>query len=242
MVPQQNPTALAKGWTPILNYLSQKTGYKFEFQTAKDINSFNKRFKVGTFDIVYMNPLLYAVDKSHAYKVFAKEKDIRLRGIIVVAKTSSYTNIKSLRNTTMAFPDPDAFAATLIPLAHLEKAGITVTLKNVMSHDSVYRAVAKGLYPAGGGVIKTLEKTDPAIQDQLRILWISPPYTPHPIAAHTRVPEEVIKKLFEAMSTMHLDSQGKILLETVKFRGIELAEDHEYDEIRALQKSSVDIQ
>jgi len=241
VVPQQNPTALAKGWTPILNYLSQKTGYKFELQTAKDIISFNKRLKAGAFDIAYMNPLLYAIDESHIYKVFAKEKDNQLKGIIVVAKNSSYTNIKSLRNTTMAFPDPDAFAATLIPLAHLEKAGITVTQKNVMSHDSVYRAVAKGLYPAGGGVIKTLEKTDPAIQDQLRILWISPPYTPHPIAAHARVPEEVIRKLFDAMSTMHLDPRGKTLLEGIKFRGIELAEDHEYDEIRALQKSSVGI-
>ncbi len=234
VVPQQNPTALAKIWAPVLSYLSQKTGYKLEFQTAKDIATFNQRLKVGTFDIAYMNPFLYAVDKSHTYKVFAKEKDTRLRGIIVVAKNSPYTRLASLRNTTMAFPDPDAFAATLLPLAHLEKAGITVTLKNVMSHDSVYRAVAKGLYPAGGGVIKTLEKTDPFIRDQLRILWTSPPYIPHPIAAHTRIPQLVIDKLFAAMATMHLDPQGKILLEELQFKGIELAEDHEYDAIRAL--------
>ena len=238
VVPQQNPTALAKAWTPILNYLSQKTGYKFELRTAKDIINFNKRLKSGAFDIAYMNPLLYITDKSHNYKVFAKEKDTHLQGIIIVAKNSSYTNLESLRNTTMAFPDPDAFAATQLPLAYLEKSGITVTLKNVMSHDSVYRAVAKGLYPAGGGVIKTLESADPAVRDQLRILWTSPPYTPHPIAAHVRVPQKVIKKLFAAMSTMHIDPQGKILLEGIKFKGIESAESHEYDEIRALKNWS----
>ena len=239
IVPQQNPTALAKAWTPVLSYLSQKTGYKFELQTAMDIGSFNKRLKAGAFDIAYINPLLYAVDKSHTYKVFAKEKDTRLKGIIVVAKNSPYNNIESLRNTTMAFPDLDAFAATLLPLAYLEKAGITVTVKNVIFHDSVYRAVAKGLYPAGGGVIKTLEQADPAIQDQLRILWTSPPYTPHPIAAHARVPQEVVKKLLEALSAMHLDPHGKALLEGLKFKGIEPAEDHEYDALRALKNLPV---
>lgn len=238
VVPQQNPTALAKTWAPVLSYLSQKTGYKLEFQTAKDIATFNQRLKAGAFDIAYMNPFLYAVDKSRHYKVFAKEKDTRLRGIIIVAKNSPYSSLASLKNTTMAFPDPDAFAATLLPLAYLEQSGIRVTLKNVMSHDSVYRAVAKGLYPAGGGVVKTLEKTDPLVRDQLRVLWTSPPYTPHPIATHIRTPQPVIDKLFTAMATMHLDPQGKTLLEGLKFKGIESAEDHEYDAIRALSNLS----
>ena len=239
VVPQQNPTALATAWTPVLSYLSQKTGYKFELQTARDVGSFHERLKVGTFDIAYMNPYMYAVDKSHSYKVFAKEQDTRLRGIIIVAKNSPHTSLASLRNTTMAVPDPDAFAATLLPLAYLEQAGITVTLKNVMSHDSVYRAVAKGLYPAGGDTIKMLEQADPAIQDQIRILWTSPPYTPHPIAAHARVPQEVVKKLLGAMSAMHLDPHGKALLEGLKFKGIEPAEDHEYDALRALKNLPV---
>lgn len=238
VVPQQNPTALAKAWAPALSYLSQKTGYKLEFQTAKDITTFNQRLKTGAFDFAYMNPYLYAVDKSRRYKVFAKEKDTRLRGIIIVAKNSPYTSLASLKNTTMAFPDPDAFAATLLPLAYLEQSGIRVTLKNVMSHDSVYRAVAKGLYPAGGGVVKTLEKTDPLVRDQLRVLWTSPPYTPHPIATHIRTPQPVIDKVFAAMATMHLDPQGKILLEGLKFKGIESAEDHEYEAIRALSDLS----
>jgi phosphonate transport system substrate-binding protein len=101
VVPQQNPTALAKTWAPVLSYLSQKTGYKLEFQTAKDITTFNQRLKAGAFDIAYMNPFLYAVDKSRLYKVFAKEKDTRLRGIIIVAKNSPYTSLASLRNTSL---------------------------------------------------------------------------------------------------------------------------------------------
>lgn len=242
VVPQESPTRLATVWTPLLSYLSHKTGYTFTFQTAKDISSFNKQFKDSAFDIAYINPFVYATDKSGNYKVFAKEKDIRLRGIIVTAKNSSYNTIVSLHNTTMAVPDPDSFAATLLPLTYLEKAGVSVTLKNARSHESVYRAVAKGFYPGGGGIIKTLEKADPAIQDQLQILWTSPPYTPHPFAAHARIPQEVVAKLLAAMSTMHLDPQGKAILEAIPLKGIESGEDREYDEIRALKNLSTHIQ
>lgn len=235
IVPQQNPTLIAKNWAPVLRYLSEKTGYHVELHTAKDITSFNTRVKSGIFDVVYVNPRLYAVDASANYSVFAKEQDVLLRGIIVVAKNSPITHLDALHDTTMAFPDADAFAATLIPLAFLKKSGIHVTFKYVMSHDSVYRAVAKGLYPAGGGVIKTLEKSDPEIKELLRILWTSPPFTPHPFAAHTRVPQPVVTKLLAAMIGMEIDPVGKKLLKEIGFKGIVAAEDREYDEIRRLK-------
>jgi len=44
-----------------------------------------------------------------------------------------------------------------------------------------------------------------------------------------------VKKLLAAMSAMHLDPHGKALLEGLKFKGVEPAEDHEYDAIRALK-------
>jgi len=40
----------------------------------------------------------------------------------------------------------------------------------VKSHDSVYRAVAAGLFPAGGGVTRTFNSLDPAIREDLRII------------------------------------------------------------------------
>lgn len=238
VVPQQNPTALAKVWTPVLNYLSQRTGYQLLLQTSKDIPSFNQRLRTGDFDIAYMNPLLYATNKFHGYDVFAKEKDTFLKGIVVVAKNSPYDSLESLRGATLAFPDQDAFAATLLPITHLQKAGVPVTPFYVMSHDSVYRAVAKGLYPAGGGVIRTLEQADAAVRDQLRILWTSPPFMSHPIAAQSRVPEKIIQKLLNAMVGMHLDPQGMALLKGIGFKGIEPATDNQYDTLRALTVTS----
>jgi phosphonate transport system substrate-binding protein len=61
IVPQQNATKLARLWTPICNYLSQQTGYRFVFKTAKDIPTFENRLAAGEYDIAYMNPYHYTV-------------------------------------------------------------------------------------------------------------------------------------------------------------------------------------
>ena len=37
IVPQQSASKLARLWTPILNYVSTKTNYQFQFKTAPNI-------------------------------------------------------------------------------------------------------------------------------------------------------------------------------------------------------------
>lgn len=234
VVPQQSATELAKIWTPFLNYLNKKTGYSIHFKTAKDIATFEERIEAGEYDIAYFNPLHYVSYRSVGYMVFAKEKDTKVTGIIVVHKDSPYQKIADIDKQEMAFPSPSAFAATILPLATLKKEGITVIPKYVASHDSVYRTIAKKLYLAGGGIIKTLGQTEPEIRKQLRILWTSPSYTPHPIAAHPRVPKKVVQNLKSVMLNMHKDPEGMALLKDIGFKGIVGADDSEYDDIRSL--------
>ena len=64
IVPQQNATKLARLWTPICNYLSQQTGHRFVFKTAKDIPTFEKRLAAGEYDIAYMNPYQISIRGS----------------------------------------------------------------------------------------------------------------------------------------------------------------------------------
>lgn len=171
VVPQQSATKLARLWTPILNHLSARTGYRLSFKTAPDIPTFEQRLARGDYDMAYMNPYHYTVfNQSPGYVAFAKEKDKHIRGIIVVRKDSGHKDLVEFAGQTLAFPSPGAFAASILPHAHFKKMSIPFTPNYVMSHDSVYRAVAKGLYPAGGGVIRTFRNMDPAVSDQLRIL------------------------------------------------------------------------
>lgn len=237
IVPQQSSTVLVRAWAPVLKYLSDKTGYRLVFATAKDIPTFEQRLAKGDYDFGYMSPYTYTVLHRGAagYTAFAKEKDKKLTGIIVVRRSSSFNDLKDLSGKTVAFPAASAIAATVIPRAHFDGRGIPITPVYVSSHESVYLAVAKGIHPAGGGVMRTFNTVAEPVREQLRVLWTTPGYTPHPFAAHKRVPEATVQRLRDAMIGMNSDPAAKPLLDRLAFVGIVPAQDAEYNDIRALK-------
>lgn len=241
IVPQQSATELARTWTPVLNALQAKTGLNLRFATAPDIPTFEQRLAAGEHDFAYMNPYHYTVfHQRPGYAAFAKEKDRLLKGIVVVRKDASYQKLADLKGQTLVFPAPAAFAATVLVRATLTQQGVTITPKFVASHDSVYLNVAQGLYPAGGGVTRTFENLDPALRDQLRILWTTQGYTPHAIAAHPRIPATVVERLRDAMLGLDGDPAGKAALDGIGFKGIAAAQDADYNDVRALRIELLD--
>jgi phosphonate transport system substrate-binding protein len=137
IVPQQSATELARDWIPLLQEVAARSGIRLQFKTAPDIPTFEDRLKRGDYDLAYMNPYHYTVfSDAPGYRAFAKEKDRRLVGIIVVAKTSTVTNIKQLAGKTVAFPAPAAFAASILPRAEFSRTEVPIVAKFVTSHDS----------------------------------------------------------------------------------------------------------
>ena len=238
IVPQASGSKLAKLWSPILKYLEENTGVDLRFATTRNINTFEKRLDTGKYDIVYMNPYHYTQShEKQGYNAFAKAKKKRLKGIMVVLKDSPYRSLNDLENSELAFPS-HAFAADLVPRAVLTKNSLSFDPKFVSSHDSVYRNIARGRYPAGGGVMRTFNNTSPEYKEKLRVLWKSDGYTPHAFAAHPRVPQDIVDKLQKALLEMEKDPTGKALLKKIRFKGIEKGVDKEWDDVRALNIQS----
>ncbi len=235
VVPQQAAEKLAAEWAPFLNYLSEKTGRTVKFESAPDIASFDQRTANGDFDLVYMNPMYYtSMHQSVGYQVFAKEKDTLLKGIVVVQKNSPYQKLEDLAGKTVAFPGPNSFAAAVLPLVEFKSHGINVMPIYVGSHEGVYNDVARGLHAAGGGVAKTLAQTDSVVRDELRVLWSSDNYTPHPFASHPRVDQAVVEQLAKIMFDLDQDERGKKLLRDMRFRGFIAAQNSEYETFKHL--------
>lgn len=236
VVPQQAATALAQAWIPLLAEVSQRAGVRLSFKTAPDIPTFEERMKRGEYDIAYMNPYHYTVfNKQPGYRAFAREKNRKLVGIIVVRKDDPTGQLGELAGKTVAFPAPAAFAASILPRAEFSRQGIPITSRFVSSHDSVYRGVAQGIFAAGGGIKRTLEAIDPAIASQLRILTTTPAYVPHAFAAHPRVAEADLEKIMNGMRGLDQDEIGRHVLEALSFKGIEAGVDKDWDEIRKLR-------
>lgn len=231
--PVQSAVELAKRWTPIMQYLTEKTGVPIRFQTAKDIETFQQQMRDGAYDFAFVHPMHYLrFHKLAGYNAFAGEKDGETVGLIITRKNANITQVSQLQGQTLAFPSPNAAAATLTPMQFLKIKDITVVPKYVNSLDSVYLSVAKGLFVAGGGEGRTLSAISPDIRDQLQILWSADPTPSFIFSAHPRVPPEVVSKVQTAMDDMDKSKQGMDLLKAIKFKGIDKTRDSDYDNYR----------
>ncbi len=159
IVPQQSAARLAELWTPILAHLSEQSGYQLDFETARDIPTFEQRLAQGHYDLAYMNPYHYTVfHQQPGYAAIARQQGSRIHGLLVVRRDSPISSLQELQGRTLAFPSPAAFAASILPRGELKQLGIQFTPRYVSSHDSVYLAVAQGHLPAAGVLPKSCRR------------------------------------------------------------------------------------
>lgn len=243
IVPQQSATRTARLWVPILRYLSDRIGQPIQMQTAPDIAEFERRLVREEYDLAYMNPYHYVMfSESPGYLAFAKQKDKQIIGILVARRDHPIADLSELAGETLVFPSSAAFAASIIPRAHLRHLGIEFTPKYVSSHGSVYRNVARGFYPAGGGILRTLNNAEDPVKDRLTVIWTSSGYTPHAFAAHPRVPTTVVASIQSAMLAMADDPEGFALLRRIEFTGLAKPAAGDWEDVRALALGLGDLE
>ena len=235
IVPQQAAQTTVRQWGPLLEYLSRRSGHRLRLRTYKSIPDFEAALDRGADDLAYMNPYHYVV--AHArqgYTAFARERGVRLKGILVVRRDGPIRTVDQLQGRALAFPAPRAFAATLLNLQGLRDMGIRARPVYVRSHESVYLNVAAGRFPAGGGVPRTLGTLAPGLRDQLRILRVTRGYSPHALAAHPRVPAAVVQALQTTLLAMGEDAAGRAALRRLAIGAFEAARDADWNDIRRL--------
>lgn len=235
IVPQQPAAVIKANWQPLASRLSKLTGNTILVKTATTIPEFERRLAAGHYDLSYMNPYHYTVFKERpGYTAFARQKDKRIKGILVVRKDSKAKTLQDCAGLKAAFPSPAAFAASLLTRAKLKQLGVAIATHYVNSHDSVYAAVAGGIHGLGGGVKRTFATTPEHIRSQLRVLWTTPGYTPHAFAYHPRVPQAVIARLQAAISTLFKQPRNAKAFDRIKFKGLMPAVDKDWNDVRSL--------
>ncbi|WP_087025871.1 phosphate/phosphite/phosphonate ABC transporter substrate-binding protein [Thaumasiovibrio subtropicus] len=234
IVPQQSAAKLAQQWTPLINAWSELTGLQMQFATAPDIPTFEQRLADGEYDLAYMNPYHFTLfSQAPGYHAVANAKNKRITGIIV-AHRDWQGPLDDLQQAQIAFPAPRAFAATLLTQAELGQSDIRFTPRYVGSHDSVYLAVAKGIFPAGGGIMRTFNSIPETLKSRLKVIHRTASYTPHAIAIHPKHSEEMRMALVQVIDLLNEHHHAAAAFEMLNIQGLQAAQNEDWNDVLAL--------
>lgn len=240
VVPQFSPVVVHRDWTPLLQELTRRTGYRFRLLPARGFDEFESSLYSGDYDFVYANPYqTLLAHREQGYLPLVRDEQRRLTGILVVRKDSPYNSPRDLDGKTLAFAAPNAFAVSLYMRAMLrQKEGIDFTPLWTGTHSNAYRHVLLGLADASGGIYRTLDKEPESVRSLLRVIHTLPGAITHPVSAHPRVPDAVRQQVQRVLLELSQTQNGRTLLEAV-FLPKPVAADFERD-YRPLEQLRLD--
>ncbi len=233
IVPQFDSRTIHDIWTPILAQLQTRTGLRFVLVGSPSIPEFEKKFEQQEFDFAYMNPYHAVIAASH-YVPLVRDVTTQLQGIIVVHNDSPIKKLSDLQGKNMDFPAPNALAASLMPRAKLNAAGITVQARYVKTHTSVYLNVVLGQTDAGGGVKQSLEDQPIQVREKLRVIDRTIAVASHPLMASRRISPDVREKVRAALLALGETADGRAMLSRIPIDKIGPATPADYEPLKQM--------
>lgn len=217
VVPQLPRAVTYAKWAPLLEVIGRNTKQCFDLVVPETIPAFEKLLFKGQPDFAFVNPYHEVMaKKKKGYIPLVMDSRSKLTGILVVQVNSPIRSIQELKGKEIAFPAPNAFAASLLIRAELAKKGIYIKPKYLFTHASSYRAAAIGDVVASGGVNTTLQREELALRESLRVLYETTGYAPHPFVANPRVPLNIRKAVIDAFIALSGTESGDKLLEGIQ--------------------------
>ncbi|MBD3669595.1 MAG: phosphate/phosphite/phosphonate ABC transporter substrate-binding protein [Gammaproteobacteria bacterium] len=230
VVPQYTVSKIYRSWKPLLAQLEQETGHSFKLLVYPGFKEFEQDYLKGVPDFIYYNPYHQLTGhQQQGYVPLVRDGQRKLKGIIVVRKDSDLARISDLNGKLIAFPAPNAFAASLYMRALLrEREGIDFEARYIDSHSNGYRHVLHGRADAAGGVMRSLDSQPANVRERLKIIYETPGNPPHPIAVHPRIDANVQAQVTEALIRLQDSTAGLKLLAAIQMSSPVKA-DHERD-------------
>jgi len=238
-----NADELIKGFTPFMNYLSQKTGKKVEFVYCENYDKVIEGFINNEIDFASLGPVTYVSAVDH-YNVkldpLVRPLENGLDGytsIVFVKKGSSLNSLSELRGRKMAFGDKKSTAANLYPRYIIYKAGATEDTwagsQQLGSQDNIFKGVLSGDFDAGASKSTVFKKNNK--DAKFKEIGESGKIPTFPYAVKADMTPELKQTIKQALLEL---KDPEILTKIEKpFTGFIEAKDEEYNSVRDVLKS-----
>lgn len=213
-----------------MNYVEIDSQLEFELQLSR-----------GEIDLAYISPLQFvAANQRKTYTALAKARAKPHRAILVTRRNSGIISLRDIMDQAIVYASPLNFAASIVPRESLRSLGFEIAPYFVNNERQAYAKVLSGEFPAAAGTPHGFDGLSPSDQEQLKIIWDTPGYTPDAFVAHSSVPFFSKTKLQRALVGLFKGEIGKRLLPLVDIdNGFEVAKDKDWQDIKSIDVDSL---
>jgi len=212
-VNQYNVQVSAGFWNPIIDYVSNRSGVCMKLKlgrTSADTTSFVLAREV---DFAFTNHLFSPERAKMGWTVFGRRNLPPVRSQIVVPADSPVRNLSELADASIGFPGPEALVAYKVSYAELLQRDIPVNIVFTGNQDAAFTQLFAGMVKAVGANSQLVENWKGREDAAFRVLWSSEPFNDLALMASPRVPVDQVRAVTRAFLGMHLDPQGKRILD-----------------------------
>jgi phosphonate transport system substrate-binding protein len=232
LIPEQNIFKQLERYQPLAGYLSRKTGTKVTLKILRRYGNIIDNFTSEGLDGAFFGSFTYAL--AHAKlgvevvaRPVALDDSSTYHGLIFVRKDSGIKTFRDMKRKRFAFVDKATTAGYLLPQEYFRKHGISNCGKYLKecyftgTHEDAIDDVLNKKADIGAAkntVFYRLAKQNPRIREELVVLTRSPDVPENGLALRKDIDESLRSRLSEALLSMHLDPEGKKVLEQFEAR------------------------
>ncbi len=230
---------LVTRFSPLVNYLSQRSHREIRMETAPDFAEFIRRTQNGRhYDILFTAPhFFYLAEHDRGYRGLVRVNRPGMKAVVVVPVDSTIHTLPDLRGRLLSTTGPLALS-TLLIRDLLTRSGLDpdkdLRLIATPSHIAALLSSHQGTTDAAAVMLPVFRHVRPGIRDSMRIVAETGTIPHIPIGLAPWVPDAIGRQLQAILLDMPNDPQGREILRRIDWPGFVPVGDHEYDSVRWL--------
>ncbi|MDJ0834063.1 MAG: phosphate/phosphite/phosphonate ABC transporter substrate-binding protein [Gammaproteobacteria bacterium] len=215
VLPDESMDQLNYRYSPLIEYLSQQTGRSFELVPATDYNHLLTLFIEQKVDLAYLGGLtfLQSAAQQNVVPLVMRDVDMRFTSYFLVDQDSRAQDLSDLKDMPFSFGSELSTSGHLMP-RHFLQLNHQIVPEDFFSevrysgaHDKTAYLVRDGqveLGVANSEIVRSMLRDGRLGEQDIRIIWETPPYPDYVWAVHEHLPADIRLQLQEAF--LQLDS------------------------------------
>lgn len=211
-VNQYGMNLTAEYWSPIIAYVSEKSGVKLTLKIGRTATDTIAHVAADEVEFTFTNHLFSPEREKLGWRVFGRRNLPPVYGEIIVPQDSSIRTLEDLAEDEVAFASPEALIAYKFPYAHLVSLGIEVKPVFAGNFEGTVAQLFAGRVKAAAVNSQVAEAYAKREHRKYRVLWRTEPLNDLALMVSPKVSERIFRAVSGAFFSMHADPRGREIL------------------------------